>query len=565
MGLHRLESGPFVRRTLHPLLVMITMTLLLAAPVRANEHEGSDDETGRRADPHQFRPVGNGADHSLAGEPIGERPALLHHMDQGDIDSGRVGLNELLLHGQAVFEAQWNTLDGVGRPLTNASSLPRNRPKLQFRKATAAGPDAGSCLACHGQPRSGGAADRGLNLFLGFSLADQFIDANGDPVPGGLSLDFSHCNERNPPSIFGDGPLEVASREMSFALMAIRDAAKAEAASSGQPVTKDLVAKGVSFGKITALPSGKIDPSKIEGIDWDLIVKPFGWAGTSVSTRGNATGGMNLHFGMQPREKFGRNTDPDGDGVTDELTCGDMTAETVFMAALSPPGQVINGSPARRSAIARGKQIFDASSCTACHTPKMYIDNPVYTEPGPFNQKAAMLFVGTESPEGSADNSAPFSVAKPFAFDMTREGSRPRIDRTSDGKGVIEAYTDMKRHVISDNESPETALFANEQRPRGSLAGQAAATDFTVAPPVLATNAFITSKLWGIGSSAPYGHRGDLTTITDNIKAHGGEAKASRLAFFAMPQADQNAVIEFLRSLQIVPDGGPRIVKDNGN
>src|SRR5947199_10619694 len=123
MGLHHLESRPFTLRTFHPLLVMLAM-LLLAIPARAGEHEGNDDETGRGPDPLQFRPVGGGADHALAGEPIGERPALLQHMDQGNIDSGAAGLNEIIMQGAEVFSATWTSAEGAGRPLTNASGLP---------------------------------------------------------------------------------------------------------------------------------------------------------------------------------------------------------------------------------------------------------------------------------------------------------------------------------------------------------------------------------------------------------------------------------------------------------
>ena len=456
------EFRPFAHLALNVLSVMLVAGLCFTGPALAFDHEGHDDDGGVGVRPSDFPSVGGHGRPDSAADIIGERPALLHHMDQGDIDSHAVGFNEILLQGFNVFVAEWTTMEGAGRPNTNGAGKPTTHPsKYQFRRATAAGPDSGSCVSCHGSPRPGGAAGRNLNLFLGFTGVQDF-DASGNPVsPGALSIDFANYNERNPPNLFGDGPLEVASREMSFELQAIRAAAKAEAASSGVAVTKDLVAKGVSFGKITAQPNGLIDGSQIQGVDWDLIVKAFGWKG-GLNIRSFEAGGMNLHFGMQPREKFGRGTDPDGDGVSDELTCGDMTAEVVFTAALSPPGQVITGSRARRNAIGRGKAIFDASQCASCHTPKMYLDNPVYTEPGPFNAKAALLFIGAESPEGIAQGSTTvsttFSVAQPFAFDLTRDGPRPRIERTQDGRGVIEAYTDLKRHVLVDG---TTTFFGN--------------------------------------------------------------------------------------------------------
>ncbi|PYT08625.1 MAG: hypothetical protein DMF49_04685, partial [Acidobacteria bacterium] len=73
---------------------------------------------------------------------------------------------------------------------------------------------------------------------------------------------------------------------------------------------------------------------------------------------------------------------------------------------------------------------------------------------------------------------------------------------------------------------------------------------------------FITRKLWDAGNSAPYGHRGDLTTLTEAIESHGGEARAARDAFISLPRADRDDIIEFLKSLQILPDGAPIVVPE---
>ncbi|MBL9000091.1 MAG: hypothetical protein JNK25_03005 [Phycisphaerae bacterium] len=45
--------------------------------------------------------------------------------------------------------------------------------------------------------------------------------------------------------------------------------------------------------------------------------------------------------------------------------------------------------------------------------------------------------------------------------------------------------------------------------------------------------------------------RFDLSTLTEAIYFHGGAARASRDAFFALPPQDQAKVIEFLKSLQV--------------
>ena len=64
---------------------------------------------------------------------------------------------------------------------------------------------------------------------------------------------------------------------------------------------------------------------------------------------------------------------------------------------------------------------------------------------------------------------------------------------------------------------------------------------------------FLAARLWGVGSTAPYGHRGDVTTLNQAILYHGGEATAVRRAYEALPEADRRAVVEFLKSLRIPP------------
>ena len=69
----------------------------------------------------------------------------------------------------------------------------------------------------------------------------------------------------------------------------------------------------------------------------------------------------------------------------------------------------------------------------------------------------------------------------------------------------------------------------------------------------MARDVFITAELWGIGSTAPYGHRGDLTTLEEAILAHGGDAAGSRKAYSDLSEDDRQSVIAFLRSLEIAP------------
>jgi hypothetical protein len=72
---------------------------------------------------------------------------------------------------------------------------------------------------------------------------------------------------------------------------------------------------------------------------------------------------------------------------------------------------------------------------------------------------------------------------------------------------------------------------------------------------------FITRKLWGLANAGPFGHAGKFTTMREAINlGHNGEATASRLAFQALASSQQDEVIEFLKSLQVLPPGARCLV-----
>jgi len=61
-------------------------------------------------------------------------------------------------------------------------------------------------------------------------------------------------------------------------------------------------------------------------------------------------------------------------------------------------------------------------------------------------------------------------------------------------------------------------------------------------------------------------HHGKFTTAREAIEAHNGEALAQRKAFDALQVDQQNDLIEFLKSLQVLPPGCRSLVVDeNGN
>ena len=453
---------------------------------------------------------------------IGERPVIGHHHEQAMIENGRYSLADLVGAGRLLFDARFNILDGQGRPESTGAGAPRAPGQPAFIRTSA--PESNSCAGCHNQPGSGGAGDFVANVFV---LAQTL-----DPVTE--SVDAAFSNERNTLGMFGSGAIEMLAREMSSELIAIREAARAAAQQNLQAVTLPLLTKGVSFGVITVLPDGRVDPSGIEGIDWDLIVKPFHQKGAVVSLREFSNNAMNHHHGMQSVERFGLDTDPDNDGIANELSVGDMTAVTLFQAALPAPrpAQTHNARVAR--AIRNGETVFGEIGCGRCHRPELVLESHVFSEPNPFN------------PPG---NLRPENTSQLFEFDLVRTSNSPFVRPLGHGRIVVRAFTDLKRHDLND---PELNHFQNEQVPQGKLNGFDDPADFTIPPGPRPTSEFLSRKLWDVGNSDPYGHRGDLTTLTEAIWFHGGEARGERDSFFTLPADQQGEVIEFLKSMVVV-------------
>ena len=90
-----------------------------------------------------------------------------------------------------------------------------------------------------------------------------------------------------------------------------------------------------------------------------------------MSIRAFFNNAFNHHHGIEPTERFGRDTDLDGDGVTNEMTRGDVTAVSLYQAAMAVPGRVIASDPDIEQAVWHGEQLFDKIGCANCHTPRI--------------------------------------------------------------------------------------------------------------------------------------------------------------------------------------------------
>lgn len=419
---------------------------------------------------------------------------------------------DLVEAGRQLFDTKFTIADGAGRPGATQATIPTHfkRPReLAFQRAS--GPDANSCTSCHNDPIAGGAGHFTTNAFTSQGTESADFD-NVDPQ-------FS--NERGTNHMFGAGLMELLAREMTADLHAIRVDALNEARNSGLPVTAPLVSKGISFGALTLHPDGVLDVSKVEGIDPDLTVRPFSQKGVIPSLRMFTVSALNAHHGIQAEERFGPTStgeaDFDGDGFDTEFTMGQVSALIAYQATLAPPVRIEFSKPEWQMSAQNGSDLFEQVGCNSCHVSSLPLESTIFADPGP-NDSAGTL--------SAAD------VDEPARYDLAMIDGIANLPRDDQGRILVPLFGDLKRHQIADNQQSH---FANE------LMGQA----------FVARDAFMTSELWGVADTAPYGHRGDVTTLQQAIGHHGGEAAASRLQFMALPDSDQDDLVTFLMSLRM--------------
>jgi CxxC motif-containing protein (DUF1111 family) len=166
----------------------------------------------------------------------------------------------------------------------------------------------------------------------------------------------------------------------------------------------------------------------------------------------------------------------------------------------------------------------------------------------------------------SASHGENLALAGRFAETARQQGAEAAvIDLTSgdlpqprlgvkDGVVMVPAYTDLKLHDITSGPNDPNREELDMNKPAGS-------------PGFFAGNGkFLTRKLWGVGRKPNYFHHGKFTTMRDAILAHSGEALDSRQAFESASDEDRNALIEFLRSLRVLPPGTRSLIVDeNGS
>ena len=422
-------------------------------------------------------------------------------------------LLSLIDAGNTLFSARFTSEDGVGRPMATQAIIPTKRkrpPRSEF--ARTAGLDANACSSCHNVPVVGGAGDFSANVFVSEGFQHSDFD----------TTDPQFSNERNTNHLFGAGLVELLAREMTSSLIAQRHQALLEAKSTKIPVKHVLNAKDVEYGFITAHPDGRVDTSNIEGIDSDLVIRPFSHKGVMTSLRQFTINALNHHHGMQASERFGARwtstDDHDEDGFEKEISSGDVSALVAWQATLAPPLPLNVEDERWMAAAQRGEQRFKDAGCADCHLPYLPLSSLAFADPG--NMDAAGTLRMGEVPD--------------TVYDMALLDWAATLEKDENGDYKVPLFGDLKRHVIADQ---QVAAFGNE----------------LLSQRFVERNVFMTTELWGVASTAPYGHRGDMTTLREAINAHGGAARPSRDAWKALDEASQTDLIAWLKTLVMTP------------
>jgi hypothetical protein len=511
------------------------------------------------------------------GSQVGREVAIPIHLQDGE--EFTVSIPHLIQFGAQLFNAKFTIQEGAGRPLSKGTGasisdpssplvFPRNFDRLSS-------PDANSCSGCHNAPVAGAGGDRVTEVFVLAQRFDHLTLDHSDGIMTRGAVDESGkfvtmdnaTNDRKTIGMNGSGFVEMLARQMTADLQAERDATLPGGSTQ-------LMSKGVSFGILMHIADRTWNISRVQGLAApslstkgttppSLIIRPLHQVGNVISIRQFSNNAFNHHHGMQSEERFGLNADPDGDDFTNELTVADLTAVSMYQATLSVPGRVIPNDPAVEQANLMGEAVFNKIGCATCHAtlPLTSSNNPglagqpgwIYFEPNPYNPAT-----GPNSPNLQLGHTNYPVSAPALTVDLTSNMlPLPRL-RAHEGLVLVPAYTDVKLHDISATSDPKTDPECeplDQNQPAGS-------------PAFFAGNCkFITRKLWGFyNQGGAFMHHGKFTTAREAVEAHSGEALTSRKAFDGLSPGQQNDIIEFLKSLQVLPPGSKSLVVDeHGN
>jgi hypothetical protein len=206
--------------------------------------------------------------------------------------------------------------------------------------------------------------------------------------------------------------------------------------------------------------------------------------------------------------------DPDRDGYMEELSEGDLDVAEWYLLNHPTPGRGKITSEVRR-----GEQLFGDVGCAACHVAdwRLHAWNPSasdYTRQYAGDRRFFDLRVTYNEKSERLEGKLVYLADRENGRTVPRRGAYT----------IRGLYSDLKYHDVGQK--------FHQVQFDGSVVKR-----------------FRTSPLWGIGSTAPYGHDGASLSLDDVIRRHGGEAMEAGKAYASLGDPGRRAVVAFLESL----------------
>ncbi len=403
-----------------------------------------------------------------------------------------------------------------------------------------------------------GLGDINTTIAIGAGLADNCAGCHGRPRgAAGTGGDVvTRPDSRDAPHLFGLGLKEMLADEITAELRRIRTDAILAAQSRGRAVTRKLLAKGIDYGLITALPNGSVDASRVQGVDSDLRVRPFFAHGGTISIREFVVGAFHGEMGMDTADpdlarasaggqvvtaagmlldgRFDRieappipnpSFDPNGNVSGNEIPSALVDYLEFYLLNYFKPATYEQSETTRK-----GFRAMRRIGCTSCHVPDLQIDR---------DRRVADVETVYDPDRGILNRL--FATATPL-FDSVADGSAyPALKRPKLRPFLVRnIFTDFKRHDLGPN--------FHERNWDGSLQKE-----------------FLTRPLWGVANRASYGHDGRSINLTEVILRHGQEAENARDAFAELEGEERQAILAFLNSLVLFPPDDTASNLDPGN
>lgn len=418
---------------------------------------------------------------------------------------------------------------------------------------------------------------------------------------GGQTIASTSGNGRNTPHFYGSGLVEMLAEQTRRKIFLLYDTngngvidreevrrpspARISPAPGTAPVDYGDLAPGADgvpqlnpiFRVWYLDAAGRVLPdayslNDARAASFDLAMQPFGWGrgyrslgnglrvtegGEAATLRGIYTAAADVHLGMQaydPAQQqadaagdkasagvgglaavslngaqqfdFGGSTDaglvtaggslslddPDGDGQVSELTEGDIDAAEFYM--LHSPAPAVRPDAGSEA----GRALLRRVGCVSCHVEDWRIEG----------RDAKLGYKGDR---------------RLFRFDVgataDREGASqlrgrlvPLWRRDRSGALVAKGAPFLVRRIYTDLKHWDIGPNFHERR-----------FDMTL------QREHRTAPLWGVGSTAPYGHAGQYMTLHEVIAAHGGHAAPARVRYLRLTQGERRLLIAYLESL----------------